>query len=502
VEFVTNAPRGSSFILAVAFVFQLPALLAASSSRIQAPVAGAPSELRVLKISAGPSGADKNGTFTLTEERSTFSRTTDREVIVFFQWEGSPGAHKLVANWRSPDGAVSANSTMDYVAKERRFGAYWPLYLSSSTALGTWSVEATVDGQPAGRYSFEIRDERVEPAVVRPTLTPTQLYEQLGKAFAVIERTGAAGRKQSAAGGFVLQGGRVFTAASTLDGVEALQIVAPDGSRYPVKSIHAWNRAAGWAILTLPGVPGGPLQIAAAGATKIGDRLFTIEGTESGVRVLREGQMSGELNTPGAGRRLLVSFPEGGGMMGSPVVDEFGAIVGFVAGPTVAGATSPIDLLRLQASMRGHSVVPLSLVRAPLTPVETTLAELQASGAVALPLSGDEHVVSGGFARGILRSPAPRPSGQSDDFSLTDKMFVTFVNWTPVERLRGETQLVVYDETNNRVVQSPAKKSDFRKGQFVMAYWELPVPGTPGLYRAEVLFNGRPAWRGFVRINP
>ena len=316
--------------------------------------------LRVLKISAGPSGADKNGVFTLSEERSIFSRTTDRELIVFFQWEGSLGAHKLVAQWRSPDGNVSATSTMDYVAKDRRFGAYWPLYLSSSIALGTWSVEATVDGQPAGRHTFEIRDERVEAAVVRTALTPTELYDRLSRAFVLIERTGTGSRTQDPVGGFVLGAGGCLTAASALDGVDALHVVAPDGSRHPVKTIQAWSRADGWAILSCSSVPGARLDVAAADATKIGDRLFTIEGAESGARLLRQGQISGEVNTQTVARRLLASFPEGGVLIGSPVVDEFGELVGLVAGSAVAGATSLLDYLRTQAGMARalpHSVL-------------------------------------------------------------------------------------------------------------------------------------------------
>ena len=279
---VENVSRNgaSGFLRTALCMFAISALVPidALPAESQAPVSVPTTGLRVLKISAGPSGADKNGVFTLSEERSIFSRTTDRELIVFFQWEGSLGAHKLVAQWRSPDGNVSATSTMDYVAKDRRFGAYWPLYLSSSIALGTWSVEATVDGQPAGRYSL----------------------------------------------------------------------------------------------------------------------------------------------------------------------------------------------------------IPFSSVRSPDIPRETTLGDLQAAGSVALPLSGDEHVVSGGFARGILRSPAPRPSAQRDDFAIEDKVFVTFVNWTPIERLRGTTQLVLYDASNQRVIQSETKKSDFRKGEFVLAYWEFPFHAWPG----------------------
>src|SRR5436190_22072290 len=66
----------------------------------------AQSELRVISISAGSSGSDVNVTFALSEERSVFSREADREVYVLFRWEGVPGPHKVVAQWRSPDGSA------------------------------------------------------------------------------------------------------------------------------------------------------------------------------------------------------------------------------------------------------------------------------------------------------------------------------------------------------------------------------------------------------------
>lgn len=241
---ITNGSRA----LAAGFC-ALWAVISMPTSANQSSVASPSTPLRVLKISAGPAGSDKNGVFTLSEERSIFSRSADREVIVFFQWESTPGPHKLVAHWRSPDGAVSSSSTIDYVAKDRRFGAYWPLYLSSSITLGTWSIEATVDGQPAGRFTFEIRDEKVESPVVRRPLTPTELYETLNRAFVVIERAGAAGKPLNSAGGFTLAGGRVYTSVSTLDAADTLRLVAADGSRRPANTVYSWSRSNGWAIL-------------------------------------------------------------------------------------------------------------------------------------------------------------------------------------------------------------------------------------------------------------
>lgn len=457
--------------------------------------------VRVLKISAGPAGTEREGVFTLTEERSIFSRTTDREVIVFFQWEGSPGPHTLVARWRSPDGALSSSSTLDYVAADRRFGAYWPLVLSPRTPLGTWSVEATVDGQPGGRYTFEIREEKVDAPVVRAPLTPAELYEQLNRVFVVVDRTGHRGQSLEPAGGFVVADGRVCTSLDALDAVEAVHVVGADGVRQPVDAVQAFRRRHGWAVLRVPGVAARSLGDAASESARIGDRLFTIDGGVSGGRMLRRGQMSGQIDNTVPARRLLVSFEDSGGPPGAPVVDEFGDPVGMLAGPPAAGATRTIDRLRMMAALRGHAVIPIASVCTADEGQPRTLAELQAAGDAVLPLAGDEHVVSGGFARGINRSP-PAPTGQTEAFSIRDRTFVVFVNWNPVERLRGTTRLRAYDASNTLVAESESKRSNFRRAQFALSFWELPVPRAPGTYRVDVFFDEKPVWRGFFRITP
>jgi hypothetical protein len=73
-----------------------PAAVHATQNPATTPAA----PLHVLKIASGPAGVEANGGFRFNEERSTFSRSDDREVVVFFQWEGVPGPHKLGDNLR------------------------------------------------------------------------------------------------------------------------------------------------------------------------------------------------------------------------------------------------------------------------------------------------------------------------------------------------------------------------------------------------------------------
>ena len=121
----------------------------------QAPAASPPT-LTVLRIAAGPGGEVRNGEFVLDEERTQFDPARDKQVVVFFQWQGQPGVHRMTAQWKSPDGASSTTSPVQYEAKDRRFGAFWSLPLSAASATGSWTIEATVDGQLGGSCTFDV----------------------------------------------------------------------------------------------------------------------------------------------------------------------------------------------------------------------------------------------------------------------------------------------------------------------------------------------------------
>jgi len=468
----------------------------------QTPVTAPPAPLHVLKIASGPAGAEAKGAFTLSEERSVFSRSDDREVVVFFQWDGVPGPHKLVAQWRSPDGGLTSSSTIDYVAKDRRFGAYWRLTLSPSMPLGTWSIEATVDGQPAGRLTFDVKDEKIATPVIKRPLTQAELYERLNRVFVVIERSTAGGRQLEAAGGFMSGAEWIYTSMATLDGADTLNAVGPDGSRHGLTSVVALHRRQDWAVLERGPLQEVDLPAAAADGIRIGDRFFSIEGGTAGGRALTEGSLTGQSDAPTTGRRFLATFLNGSGTPGAPVLNEFGELVGLIGGADVPGATRLTELLRHRAEMKGIPVVPLNLVRfRPGAPTES-VAALQQRGDLVAPLVGEEHVVSGGFARDIVKGPTVTPADQREQFSSQDKAFVVFVNWNPRERVRGQSMLRVFDADNRVIMESKPAKLNVRKGQWTMSTWQLRVPPNAGYYRVDAMIDGKPIWRGFVRIGP
>ena len=111
-------------------------------------------------------------------------------------------------------------------------------------------------------------------------------------------------------------------------------------------------------------------------------------------------------------------------------------------------------------------------------------------------------MVSGGFATTITRSPLVQPEHQRLEFSPADKEFTVFVTWSPRVRLRGETMFRFYDAANKVVASSNGRKVTLRPKELALSSWRIPVFRQPGTYRAELLLDGKPAWRDYVSILP
>ena len=129
---------------------------------------------RVVRSTSGSKGRVSGQTFIVDDPRTVFRVPDDRQVIVHFEWDGPAGAHRLEGLWRNPDGRVSTISEFAHTSRGGRFGAYWELALPSTAATGTWTLEARIDGQPAGTHTFDIAvgSGATPPAVARPARAP------------------------------------------------------------------------------------------------------------------------------------------------------------------------------------------------------------------------------------------------------------------------------------------------------------------------------------------
>lgn len=472
-------------------------LLVCGAELLQAQQATAP--FHVLRIAAGPAGVEEKGTFRLTEERSVFSRADDKEVIVFFQWEGAPGRHLLEATWRSPDGSTSSKSTIDYTARERRFGAYWRFVITPDTSIGMWSIEATVDGQPGGRFTFEVTGKPAPPApVVKRPNTQQELHDLLSRHFVLLARTGPGMRELEPAMGTIAVPGQIFTAVSPLDSIEGIAAVRSDAPE-ALTTVVDVNRERGWAILEAR--TGDVAALPHADRPRVGDRAFSMVGS-GGSRVLLEGQITGTLGSATQPEGWTVSFANGLGAEGAPVINEFGEWIGMIGGKPRDAAPGFRAFSAAGADLGNVPVIPIGSIGSRPGSRSATFADVRARGLLLEPLVLEEHIVSGGFSKETPRGTLPPPQIQRDEFSKADKEMVVFVTWAPRIRLKGQAAFHLYNSSNVQVTSSKLAKADFRAKDLATSLWRIPVIMPAGVYRAELHFDGKPVWRRYVRINP
>jgi hypothetical protein len=266
-----------------------------------------------------------------------------------------------------------------------------------------------------------------------------------------------------------------------------------------VAAVLAVNREQGWAVVS--GGGRARLPLASPDAIKVGDRCYSIESSPAGGRGLAGCTVNGRIPGSQGNTGFVVRFATGPGTLGAPVVNEYGELLGLVGGSGAPAAPFRVgDAAR--ADLPDALLIPGSSIRIVAGAAPQGIPALQASGVLIAPLAGDEHVVSGGFARRPVKTNTVPPADQRESFSPADKTFVVFVNWLPTERLKGTSKLRLYDASNRLLGESQPGKADLRKGQLSLSSWQLPVPADAGPYRAEVLLNDKPVWRGTLRVTP
>jgi len=468
---------------------------------------GAP-RFRALRSISGTKGLQQGGRFVMEDPRTVFYIPEDKQVIVYFEWEGPLGPHVFEGLWKNPEGKVAAISEFKYEAKDKQFGGYWSLVLTATMPTGLWSLEARIDGEVAGTHAFQVLATS-RPADAVPTrriLTPAEIYEQTVPATVAVESFASNGERINSGSGFFMVGGLLATAFQVIDGASALRILLRDGRRLEANLVVAWNRRQDWAILKTNSGHPAQLQRASPPPTTIGDRCYTLGATADGGRALVEATVTGKYTPQGAGERLTVSASLEPATAGAPLLNEYGEVLGIIGGELVPGANS----LRLTRSgfspvlpSTANLAVPISLVRAvgPEAPA-ATLDELARRGEFILPVTASRHVLYGNLSRGLDRSKKyPEPLDVRYEFSRRDKKMFLLVMWEPKDKVKSTTTLRIYDNDNHAVAATQRRKANLRPGERFYTTTELPTADfAPGVYRLDVLLGDEPAWRTFFRI--
>lgn len=462
----------------------------------------APARFTLIRSTSGSRGSAQGARFVMEDPRTVFHAGQDRQVLVLFEWQGPAGRHRCEGQWKDPSGRVVFTSSSEVEARGPRFGVYWGLSLPDRVATGTWVMEASVDGEPAGVHAFQILTGPSDPssAPARRALTVAEIYERGLAQTLTLEVVDASGSLLATASGFFLARDLVSTTFASINGASKVRLAGADGRRLETNEVVSWNRRDDWAILRFREASGTP-PVPSPDPPKVGDRCFFLDAQAEGDRVIVDTAVVGR--SPAG--ELSLGDVAGEASHGGPVFNEFGEIVAKLVGSGIPGATI-LDLAGLGDGVRR---APARGTRAqPLAPppsegaASRTLAELELTGAFVRPLARTPHFVSGVMGTGIEhQGKIPMATDQRLRFSRADGQAVVFVTWTPSGKEDTAIHFELYDADNRRLAATEPRKARLRSGQSFVQYWELRLAALkPGIHRIDVVAGTSPVWRTFFRL--
>ena len=481
---------------------------AVCDARAQAPAGGggvvAPaSPFRLLRSISGSRYEIKNGRLTVLDPRTAFRVPEDGKIIVYFEWLGPAGKHQLVGTWRGPAN-TSTTSAFEYVAKESNFSAYWELDLPATAPRGQWSLEATIDGHPAGVHAFDVGGADSPAPVVTPTRAPLTRQEVFARTLAasvIVEAVDREGTRIATGPGVAIDRTTIATSFAVLNNAVRLRVRGRDGATIETDKVASWNRRQDWALIPVTALNGVEPPPHATAAVQPGEACYSA-GVADGTVTVASGEIVGVAPGSASGPRINVSFFTAGGSPGAPLLNEYGELTGMMT-EGLSEQTVSRTMLRLGqiSDVPGVTAVPVAvLAAAPPASSPTPLTVLGERGLFTPPVTLGRHVLSGGFATSVpARGQSTQPVDQRYEFVPSDKTMTVFVTWNPVDRLKGAATIRMYDLDNRALGESKPLKLSLRTGQMMMSTWGINVPA-PGVYRVDALVDGVIAWRGHFLV--
>ena len=502
-----------SFIVAAIAIFTPPAWCQQKSDSEQT----ASSPFHLVSSSVGTKQATKNSEMVVEDPRTDFHPPQDHQVVVVFKIGGPGGMHHLVGSWRGPDGKVESEGNIDMETYPPGFFCYWTLTFPDSVKPGLWALELQVDGHPVGMQTFEIiANPAAATAAAPPTPPPPpsagDVYRRVVAASVVIDNQNANGELIRRGSGFFTGNGEILTAFQVIDGASSLRLKYPDGSETTSNQILAWSRRQDWAVVKVDGSKEQPLERAQANSWKVGDHAYQLDSPSEGSWTIETVGISGIRESQDAGERVNTTWAGGDRTIGSPVLDEYGRVIGVLGGTLVPGAETIRSLgegnYRNVGEAPANSSVPLV---APISMIPTdlssrqpvTLDEIAAKGEFVHPIGRDSQVMMGSLCRNYQKVGAVMisPQDPTDEFSRIRDSLGIVITWTPSKRTKSTLQYRIYDLDNHAVEQDKPSKIEFQQNVTVYTAIKLPITQLkPGIYRVDVVLGDEPQWRGFFRV--
>jgi len=472
-------------------------------------------KFRVLRSVSGTSGTEKDDRLVIDNPKTIFHLGQDHKIMVYFEWEGPVGPHKFEGLWKNPAGKVVIISDFQYSATTTQFAGYWTMLLSGSEPTGVWTLEARIDGEAAGSFPFQVVSEPgaepPTPPPARQPLTPAEIYQRALAASVYVDKFDARGKPVGRGSGFYLGDGRLVTAFQNIDGAKQVRVVFGEGRTIEATQVLARNRWQDWAVLPVNAPKVAGLPRAHSKSWTIGTVAYYLEVSTGSSRVITDTTIVGENTFPRAGDRLNLSASPDRAAIGSPLLNEYGEVIGMVGG-SLAPGTNLLEsyLLAMAPSNAGGGgilryglAVPVTLIPAASDhTAPATFDELTHNGEMLPLLTAPEKVAFGEFVltldkhRGMLTS-----RGSRQQFSHRDGKIYVYVNWDPNTKFKGVATMALFDVENRLLGQSKPLKVNLHFGEIAAGIWNITPASLPsGTYRVDVSLGDDLVWRRFFRL--
>jgi len=470
-------------------------------------------QVHLIRFVVGAKGEQRDGSFVMTEPRSVFYIPEDREVIVYFEWEGAKGSHHCEGMVKGPSGQFATMTSFEYNATQPRFAGYWKMPLSDSTPTGNWIFESHVDGEMAGQATFQVVSNTKPADLPKAPVLPTaaQIYKQGVAASVSIEKLDATGKSLRRASGFLTPLG-VVTSFRAIEGANNLALRFSDGKEFRTDRILAWNRRQDWAILPAADKNESALKIADGKNWGVGDHCYWIDVKTDDSRIIGDGQIVGLEVSPGWGDRINISGIYNYTATGGPLLDEQGRVVGILGGALPAslinsvGSDISTDISEAAYYSTGGTSVAASLLPQSVGSAATSLKDLWAKGEMMPVVTDTRYVLFGMLIQGAKdgskkRAPVPGERELKVAFRKGDTSANAIIHFNAPENLKSRSVIKLYDVDNHPVGTGKVEKLNLSRGESLERSWQLPLSTlTPGIYRVDILIGDSVAWRQYFKL--
>lgn len=468
---------------------------------------------RLIRSLSGPSGRVAGSKFIFDETRNRFVYPQDKTLTVYFEWEAPPGLHVLTGSWRQPDGRIaSISSDVKIETQSTPLNCYWIFTLTPGLPNGVWTLEVSIDGQPAGSHPFEVAGmeapkPEAAPATSEPPKQPTvdEIYKAVSPSIVWIYKLDDAGRRVDTSSGFVSAPGRITTAFQAIDSASRLEVEFATGRKVFADSVLGCSCTGDWALLKLdtgsaPAIPRGKPQDVA-----VGDRLIVFN-VEANARVIGGIDIAGKRTVKDFGERIQLSPAVAAEAAGGPLLDVFGRVVAILGGSLTPGSRFGGRAMNLSTALFNsfsaeNAATPISLLLDNFTADSKTLAALAKDGTLTVPVTPIPEFMYGGTSADLPKRASDALPREVSDFSTHDQQICVSTLWMrKAKRGKGQVSANVFDVLNHLRVNVEPKKVTLIDTPLRVAFTFAPSSLKPGVYRIDVNWDDQPVWRTFVEI--